>query len=71
MWKSTQVECYDDGFPWWGPAIVDDNEIDAEITKFDPSGTLTNKLIDTDNLPSVLTSNLDLMQGDNGFMNMK
>ena len=54
-----------------GPAIVDDNEIDAEITKFDPSGTLTNKLIDTDNLPSVLTSNLDLMQGDNGFMNMK
>ena len=54
-----------------GPAIVDDHEIDAEITKFDPSGTLTNKLIDTDNLPSVLTSNLDLMQGDNGFMNIK
>lgn len=54
-----------------GPSIVDDHEIDEEIGKFDPSGVLTNKLIDTDNLPSDITSNLDVMQGDSGFMNMK
>lgn len=54
-----------------GPSIVDDHEIDEEIGKFDPSGALTNKLIDTNNLPSDITSNLDVMQGDNGFMNIK
>ncbi|RCK62986.1 Sterol uptake control protein 2 [Candida viswanathii] len=54
-----------------GPAILDDHEIDKEMTKFDPNGSLTNKLIDTNNLPSDITSNLDIMQGDTGFMNMK
>lgn len=54
-----------------GPSIIDNNEIDEEITKFDPSGVLTNRLIDTNNLPSDITSSLDIMQGDNGFMNMK
>ncbi|KAL6453240.1 UPC2 Sterol uptake control protein 2 [Candida maltosa Xu316] len=54
-----------------GPAIIDDNEIDNDITKFDPNGSLTNKLIDTNNLPSDITSNLDIMQGDHGFMNLK
>mmetsp|Transcript_9195 Transcript_9195/g.11108 ORF Transcript_9195/g.11108 Transcript_9195/m.11108 type:complete len:652 (-) Transcript_9195:122-2077(-) len=53
-----------------GPSIID-NEIDDEITKFDPSGSLTNRLIDTNNLPSDITSNLDVMQGGNGFMNIK
>ncbi|KAK6459128.1 sterol uptake control protein 2 [Scheffersomyces xylosifermentans] len=53
-----------------GPAIVD-NEIDDEITKFDPNGSLANKLIDTNNLPSDITSSLEVMQGDNVFMNMK
>ncbi|ODV80974.1 uncharacterized protein CANTADRAFT_40812, partial [Suhomyces tanzawaensis NRRL Y-17324] len=52
-----------------GLSIVD-NEIDEEIHKFDPSGLLANKLIDTDNLPSDITSNLEVMQGDGGFMNM-
>nr|QEO75748.1 UPC2 [Candida tropicalis] len=54
-----------------GPAIIDDHEIDKEMTKFDPNGSLTNKLIDTNNLPSDITSNLDIMQGDTGFMNLK
>lgn len=53
-----------------GPSIID-NEIDEEITKFDPSGALTNRLIDTNNLPSDITSNLDVMQSGNGFMNIK
>lgn len=53
-----------------GPSIVD-NEIDDEITKFDPTGLLTNKLIDPNNLPSDITSSLEVMQGDNVFMNMK
>lgn len=50
-----------------GPSIVDDHEIDEEIGKFDPAGILTGKLIDTNNLPSDITSNLDVMQGE--FMN--
>lgn len=54
-----------------GPSIVDDHEIDEELSKFDPTGQLANKLIDTNNLPSDITSNLDVMQGDNGFVNMK
>lgn len=54
-----------------GPSIVDGHEIDQELSKFDPTGQLTHKLIDTNNLPSDITSNLDVMQGDNGFVNMK
>ncbi|KAG2736519.1 hypothetical protein G9P44_000609 [Scheffersomyces stipitis] len=53
-----------------GPAIVD-NDIDDQITTFDPSGTLANKLIDTNNLPSDITSSLEVMQGDNEFVNLK
>lgn len=47
-----------------GPSIVANNEVDNEINKIDPSGSLTKKLIDTNNLPSDITSNLDVMQGD-------
>lgn len=53
-----------------GPSIVD-NELDDEITKFDPTGSLANHLINTDNLPSDITSDLEVMQGDNGIMNIK
>lgn len=53
-----------------GPAIVD-TDIDDELKKFDPNGTLTNKLIDTNNLPSDITSGLEIMQGDTTFMSMK
>ncbi|KAK7675944.1 transcription factor [Cerrena zonata] len=52
-----------------GPSIIDDHEIDEEIGNFDPSGVLTNKLIDTNNLPSDITSNLDVMQGDRIYKN--
>ena len=48
-----------------GPSIIANNEIDEEMTKIDPSGSLTKKLIDTNNLPSDITSNLDVMQNDN------
>ncbi|CUM63161.1 uncharacterized protein PRCAT00000728001 [Priceomyces carsonii] len=53
-----------------GPAIVE-NDLDEEISKFDPTGSLTKGLVDTNNLPSDITSNLDVMQGDSGFMNIK
>ncbi|KAG7663619.1 UPC2 [[Candida] subhashii] len=53
-----------------GPAIVDE-DLEEAIMQFDPSGSLSNKLIDTDNLPSEITSSLEVMQGDNGFMNIK
>lgn len=53
-----------------GPAIVD-NEIDDELTNYDPTGALDNRLSDTDNLPSDITSNLEVMQGDNGFINIR
>ncbi|CAH2351367.1 sterol uptake control protein 2 [[Candida] railenensis] len=49
-----------------GPAIIE-NEIDEEMTKFDPTGTLTRGLTDPNNLPSDITSNLDIM-GDSGFI---
>lgn len=49
-----------------GPAIIE-NEIDEEIIKFDPTGTLTRGLTDPNNLPSDITSNLDIM-GDSGFI---
>lgn len=52
-----------------GPSIVD-NEIDEEIAKFD-SSNLTNKLVDTNNLPSDITSDLEIMQAADTFMNMK
>ncbi|KAK6460536.1 hypothetical protein DFJ63DRAFT_308465 [Scheffersomyces coipomensis] len=52
-----------------GPAIIDDNDIDEQISKFDP---MSKNLIDTDNLPSdIMASNLEAMSGDNGFMNIK
>lgn len=53
-----------------GPSIIN-NEIDEEIRKIDPSGTLSNHLTDTNNLPSDITSNLDVMQGDSALMNIK
>lgn len=52
-----------------GPSIVD-NEIDDEIAKFD-SSNLTNKLVDTNYLPSDITSDLEIMQAADTFMNMK
>lgn len=54
-----------------GPAIVDDHEVDKDLSMIDPGGQIANKLIDTNNLPSDITSNLDIMQGDNGIMSMK
>lgn len=53
-----------------GPAIVDDHEVDKDLSMLDPGGQMANKLIDTDNLPSEITSTLDIMQGD-GIMGMK
>lgn len=52
-----------------GPSIVEGHEIDQEFGKVDPSGALTNKLIDPNNLPSDITQNLDVM-GEEGFVNM-
>ncbi|KAL7664983.1 Zn(2)-C6 fungal-type domain-containing protein [[Candida] zeylanoides] len=49
-----------------GPAIID-SDLDDEMAKFDPTGTLTRGLIDPNNLPSDITSNLDVM-GDSGFI---
>lgn len=54
-----------------GPAIVDDHEVDNDLSMIDPGGQIANKLIDTNNLPSDITSNLDIMQGDNGIMGLK
>lgn len=54
-----------------GPAIVDDHEVDKDLSMIDPGGQIANKLIDTNNLPSDITSNLDIMQGDNGIMGIK
>lgn len=54
-----------------GPSIVEDHEVDKDLSMIDPGGQLTNKLIDTDNLPSDITSNLEIMQGDNGLMGIK
>lgn len=48
-----------------GPAIVDDHEVDKDLSMLDPGGHMANKLIDTNNLPSDITCNLDVMQGDN------
>lgn len=55
-----------------GPAIVED-DIGDEYKLFDPAGLLATKLADADNLPSEITSNMDIMQGDQGFiaMNMR
>lgn len=47
-----------------GPAIVEDHEIDKDLLMLDPEGRIAHKLIDTDNLPSDITSSLDVMQGD-------
>lgn len=54
-----------------GPSIVEDHEVDKDLLMIDPGGQLTNKLIDTDNLPSDITSSLEIMQGDNGLMGIK
>ncbi|KAM9896721.1 hypothetical protein OXX69_010533, partial [Metschnikowia pulcherrima] len=54
-----------------GPAIVEDHEVDKDLSMIDPGGKIADKLIDTNNLPSEITSNLDIMQGDNGIMEMK
>lgn len=54
-----------------GPAIVEDHEIDKDLSMLDPGGQIANKLIDTNNLPSDITSNLDVMQGDSGLMGIK
>ncbi|KAG7196190.1 uncharacterized protein KQ657_000202 [Scheffersomyces spartinae] len=55
-----------------GPVIIEnDDEMADELHKFDPSGVLTKNLEDTDNLPSEITSNLEVMQGDSGLMNFK
>lgn len=53
-----------------GPSIVD-SELDEEIKRLDPSNSLTNKLVDTNNLPSDITSDLEIMQAADTFMNMK
>lgn len=53
-----------------GPAIVEDHEVDKDLSMIDPGGQIANKLIDTDNLPSDITS-LEIMQGDNGLMGIK
>lgn len=54
-----------------GPAIVEDHEVDKDLSMIDPGGQIANKLIDTNNLPSDITSNLDIMQGDNGILGIK
>lgn len=51
-----------------GPAIVEDHEIDKDLSLLDPGGRLANKLIDTENLPSDITSDLEVMQGDGSFI---
>lgn len=54
-----------------GPAIVEDHEVDKDLSMLDPGGQIANKLNDTNNLPSDITSNLDVMQGDSGLMGIK
>lgn len=54
-----------------GPAIVEDHEVDKDLSIMDPGGKIADKLIDTNNLPSEITSTLDVMQGDTGIMEMK
>ncbi|WEJ96263.1 transcription factor [Yamadazyma tenuis] len=51
-----------------GPSIVD-NELDAEMATFEAGNSL--KLVDTNNLPSDITSDLEIMQTADTFMNMK
>lgn len=52
-----------------GPSIMEDNEVDKDLSKIDPGGKIAKKLIDTNNLPSDITSTLDVMQGDEGILN--
>lgn len=54
-----------------GPAIAEDHEVDKDLSIIDPGGKIAEKLIDTNNLPSDITSNLDIMQGDAGLMEIK
>lgn len=54
-----------------GPAIVEDHEVDKDLSMLDPGGQMANKLIDTNNLPSEITRNLDVMQGDADMMGIK
>lgn len=52
-----------------GPSIMEDHEIDKDLSMIDPGGKIAKKLIDTNNLPSDITSTLDVMQGDGGILN--
>lgn len=54
-----------------GPAIIDDHEVDKDLSMLDPGGQMANKLNDTNNLPSDITSSLDIMQGDGEIMGIK
>lgn len=53
-----------------GPSIVH-NELDEEMARFESTNSLTNKLVDTNNLPSDITSDMEIMQTADTFMNMK
>lgn len=52
-----------------GPSIMEDNEVDKDLSMIDPGGQMAKKLIDTNNLPSDITSALDVMQGEGGILN--
>lgn len=54
-----------------GPQISEDNEVDKYLSMIDPGGQIAKKLIDTNNLPSDITSSLDVMQGDGGLLNQE
>lgn len=52
-----------------GPSILEDNEVDKDLSMLDPGGHMAKKLIDTNNLPSDITINLDVMQGEGEILN--
>ncbi|WPK27073.1 hypothetical protein PUMCH_004445 [Australozyma saopauloensis] len=52
-----------------GPSILEDNEVDKSLSLIDPGGQIAKKLADTNNLPSDITSALDVMQGEGGILN--
>lgn len=51
-----------------GPSIMEDNEVDKDLSMIDPDGKIAKKLIDTNNLPSDITSSLDVML-EGGILN--
>ncbi|EGW30902.1 uncharacterized protein SPAPADRAFT_62815 [Spathaspora passalidarum NRRL Y-27907] len=53
-----------------GPAMVED-ELEDSIVEFDAAGNLNQKLPDMNGMPSEITSGMEVMQGDNGFMNIR